>query len=119
MESYEIYKRYIMTEPGRVTPEEVHQKLKSGNILLVCAYEDEEKFRQLQLEGGISLKEFKSRLPSLGNDREIVFYWGWPKEASAAGQAAKFIEMGYKNVKVLGGGVLAWKDAGYSIIKSE
>ena len=30
-----------MAEPKRITPEEVHQKLKAGKALLVCAYEDE------------------------------------------------------------------------------
>jgi len=63
-----------MLEPKRVTAEEVHDKLKSGKALLVCAYEDEEKFRKLQLEGAISFNAFKSRLPSLSEDQEIVFY---------------------------------------------
>ncbi len=63
-----------MAEPKRASPEEVHQKLKSGKILLVCAYEDEAKFKQMHLEGAISLNEFKSRLPSLAKDQEIVFY---------------------------------------------
>ena len=63
-----------MSEPERVTAEEVHNKLKSGRALLVCAYEDEERFRKLQLEGAISLSEFKSKLSSLARDQEIVFY---------------------------------------------
>jgi hypothetical protein len=63
-----------MTEPKRITPEEVHQKLKTGKVLLVCAYEDEAKFRKMQLQGAISLNEFKSKLPSLIKDQEIVFY---------------------------------------------
>jgi hypothetical protein len=61
-------------EPERVTPEEVHQKLKSGIALLVCAYEDEAKFKMMQLQGAISFNEFKSKLPSLPKDQEIVFY---------------------------------------------
>lgn len=63
-----------MGEPKRITPEEVHEKLKSGGVLLVCAYEDEVKFKQMQLQGAISINELKSKLPSLGKDREIVFY---------------------------------------------
>lgn len=63
-----------MVEPKRVTAEEVHQRLKSGTALLVCAYEDDAKFKRLQLQGAISLNEFKSRLPSLAKDQEIVFY---------------------------------------------
>ncbi len=63
-----------MEEPKRVTAEEVNDKLKSGKALLVCAYEDEMKFKAMQLEGAISLNEFKSKLPSLAKDQEIVFY---------------------------------------------
>jgi len=63
-----------MSEPRRVTAEEVYGKLKSGKALLVCAYEDEMKFKAMQLEGAISLNEFRAKLPSLAKDQEIVFY---------------------------------------------
>ena len=63
-----------MTEPKRISPEEVHPKLKSGKALLVCAYEDDAKFKKLKLQGAISFNEFKSKLPSLSKDQEIVFY---------------------------------------------
>ncbi|GAN34693.1 hypothetical protein BROSI_A3236 [Candidatus Brocadia sinica JPN1] len=68
--------RCIMAEPVRITPKEVYQKLKSGTTLLVCAYDDETTFRQMKLQGAISLHEFKSRLPSLSKDQEIIFYCG-------------------------------------------
>jgi hypothetical protein len=67
-------RRKRMAEPKRVTPEEIYQRLKSGAALLVCAYEDDAKFKRLQLQGAISLNEFKSRLPSLAKEQEIVFY---------------------------------------------
>jgi len=63
-----------MIEPKRISPEEVYQKLILGKALLVCAYEDEAKFRKIQLQGAISLNEFKSKLPSLVKGQEIVFY---------------------------------------------
>ncbi len=63
-----------MSEPERVTPEEAYNKLKSGKALLVCAYEDEMRFKSMRLEGAISLNEFKSKLSSLAKDQEIVFY---------------------------------------------
>ncbi len=63
-----------MTEPQRITPEETHQQLDAGQALLVCAYEDEEKFKKVRLKGAISLSEFKSRLSSLSRDQEVVFY---------------------------------------------
>jgi rhodanese-related sulfurtransferase len=63
-----------MAEPKRITPEEVHQKLKAGNAILVCAYEDESKFKKVHLQGAISLSEFQSKLSSLSKDQEIIFY---------------------------------------------
>jgi hypothetical protein len=63
-----------MAEPKRVPPEEIYQGLKSGVALLVCAYDDDAKFKRMQLQGAISLNEFKSELPSLAKDQEIVFY---------------------------------------------
>jgi len=63
-----------MEEPVRVPPEEVRQKVGSGAALLVCAYEDEEKFKMLHLQGAISLTEFRSRLTSLSKDQEVIFY---------------------------------------------
>ena len=36
----------------RISPREVRQGLESGRLLLVCAYEDESRFRQMQLAGG-------------------------------------------------------------------
>ena len=108
-----------MVDPKRVSAEEVHEKLKASNALLVCAYEDESKFKKMRLQGAISFNEFKSKIPSLSKDQEIVFYWGWPKEASAAGQAARYLEQGYKNVKCLAGGVEAWEKAGYTMINPD
>lgn len=63
-----------MTEPIRVAPEEIYEKVKSGKALLVCAYEDDAKFRKMQLGGALSFNEFKSKLSSLSKDQEIVFY---------------------------------------------
>jgi rhodanese-related sulfurtransferase len=65
-----------MAELERISPEEVSGKLKAGTALLVCAYDDEDKFRRMHLEGAISLDALKSRLPSLPKDQEIVFYCG-------------------------------------------
>ncbi len=63
-----------MTEPIRIPVEEARRKVTSGEALLVCAYEDEEKFRKLHLQDAISLQEFKTRLPALSKEQEIIFY---------------------------------------------
>ncbi len=63
-----------MNEVSRVTPQEIYPKLRAGAALLVCAYDSDARFRQVHLEGAISLEEFNSLRPTLPKDREIVFY---------------------------------------------
>jgi hypothetical protein len=64
-----------MVDPTRVSPQEVRARLQSGTgTLLVCAYEDEAKFRKARLDGAISLTALKAQLPSLAKQTEIVFY---------------------------------------------
>ena len=67
-------RRTTMIEPQRIIPEEAYRMLKSGTTLLVCAYDDDAKFQKMQLEGAISLSQFKRKLPSLSKDQEIIFY---------------------------------------------
>jgi hypothetical protein len=63
-----------MTKPVGISAEAAHEKIASGNALLVCAYADEEACRKVQLEGSINLVQFASRLGELPVDQEIIFY---------------------------------------------
>ena len=63
-----------MAEAFRIAPEEAREKVTSGTALLVCAYDDEMKFKQFHLDGAIPLSEFRSKLPFLDKDHVIIFY---------------------------------------------
>jgi rhodanese-related sulfurtransferase len=63
-----------MSEPLRISVQETRQKASSGKALLVCAYDDADKFQNNHLEGAISFSEFQSDLPSLAKDQEVIFY---------------------------------------------
>ncbi len=63
-----------MAEIPRIGVQEAHEKVMAGRALLVCAYEDEERYNKFNLEGAMSLARFQSLLPSLPIDREIIFY---------------------------------------------
>jgi rhodanese-related sulfurtransferase len=63
-----------MIDPKRITPTETKEKMSSEEALLVCAYDDTQKFEKVHLQGAIPLSEFKSSLPSLSKDKEIIFY---------------------------------------------
>lgn len=63
-----------MTEPIRISAEEARNKVTAGEALLVCAYEDAEKFRHAHLQDAISFQDFKARVPALSREQMIVFY---------------------------------------------
>ncbi len=59
----------------RISVKEVHRRMRNhADLLLVCAYDTPERFREMELEGAISWPEFQKRLPSLPKDQGIVFY---------------------------------------------
>lgn len=58
----------------RIGPREAHQRLEGGRALLVCAYDDPQKFAKFHLEGALALDELRSREESLPRNQEIVFY---------------------------------------------
>ena len=104
-----------MIKAERISVEEAYRRVQAKEALLVCGYNDEEKFKTMKLEGAISFSDFESKLPTLSKDQEIIFYCAWPQEATSAGQAAQYIKHGYINAKALAGGVEAWRNAGYPI----
>ena len=63
-----------MADILRVTSEEIRPRVTAGKALLVCAYDDEDAFRSMRLEGAISLKDLDARLSALPREQEIVFY---------------------------------------------
>lgn len=63
-----------MSELIVITADDAYLKAKSGEALLVCAYEDDERFAKFNVEGAISFKEFAAMIPELPKDREIIFY---------------------------------------------
>jgi hypothetical protein len=58
----------------RVPPEKIVGRVQSGEALLVCAYDDEEKFRTLHLEKALSLKQFQELKATVPKSKEIIFY---------------------------------------------
>ncbi len=63
-----------MDDIVRISAPKTREKVQSGAALLVCAYDNEEKFRSLHLDGALSLNEFQDKSSSLSKDKEIIFY---------------------------------------------
>jgi hypothetical protein len=58
----------------RISADQARRKVESGRALLVCAYDDEEKWRKFMFEGALNLKQLEARLSSLPEGVDILFY---------------------------------------------
>lgn len=63
-----------MTTPVRISVEEARSKTLSGEAILVCGYDDAEKFKNNNLKGAITWQTFLSRVPEMPKDQEVIFY---------------------------------------------
>jgi|SRR5215471_2455616 len=61
-----------MADIERINVKQARERARQA--LLVCAYENEAKYRIFNLDGSISLANFRSRLASLPKTQEIIFY---------------------------------------------
>lgn len=58
----------------RIPAAEAREKVMKEIAMLVCAYDDDNKFEKFHLGGAISLSEFKSKASDLNKRQEIFFY---------------------------------------------
>jgi hypothetical protein len=58
----------------RIDPQQARREVSSGNALLVCAYDDQQKYQQYKLTNALSLSELKAQEAALPKDRKIFFY---------------------------------------------
>ena len=102
-----------------INVDRAHELLRTDPAaILVCAYEKDEDFRKNDLEGAISLNEFRRRIESFPQDENVIFYCACPNDESAMMQAQEYQKEGFRSVWVLKGGVNAWKSAGYALVGS-
>lgn len=64
-----------VTSIERISPEETRSKVRSGEALLVCSYDDK-KCKTMLLENSLLRSEFEQKLSTLSKNQEIIFYCG-------------------------------------------
>lgn len=100
-----------------ICAESVHELLRTDPaVVLVCAYENDEEFHRYDLEGAISLSEFRRRIDSFPKDENVIFYCACPHDETAMSRAEEYQKQGFQNAQVLEGGVNAWKSTGYALV---
>ena len=54
--------------------EQARREVEAGRALLVCAYDDESKCRELRLENAIALHDLQRRVESVPRNQMLIFY---------------------------------------------
>jgi hypothetical protein len=57
----------------RMGPQEAKRLVEQGSAMLICAYEDQ-RCKDLLLEGGMLRSEFESKLPAPARNQTLIFY---------------------------------------------
>lgn len=63
-----------MSDVARVLAVDIRNRVQTGDALLVCAYNSDDKFASYHLEGAVSFSEFQLMTPTLAKNKELVFY---------------------------------------------
>ena len=58
----------------RVSVDTARREVEAGRALLVCAYDDESKCRQLRLQNAIALHDLQRRVDSVPRNQTLIFY---------------------------------------------
>jgi len=58
----------------RVLAEDARRDVEAGRALLVCAYDDANKCRQLRLQNAIALHDLQRRADSVPHNQTLIFY---------------------------------------------
>jgi rhodanese-related sulfurtransferase len=83
-----------------ISVQDAHELLKNDPAAVrVCAYEKEEEFQQNDLEGAISLNQFRKQKNSISQDETVIFYCACPHDEAATKQAKKYSREGFTNAR--------------------
>ncbi len=99
----------VATGVPEIQVEELHQKLERGEDVFILDVREPHEYQICNLGGHlIPLGELPSRVHELDSSRQIVAHC---RSGVRSAQAVQFLQKaGFRKVKNLGGGVLAWAD---------
>ena len=103
----------------RISAEELERRLKAGDNLVIVdlrtALDLETTAYGIPGARWITPEALDDPHPLIPKDSEVVFYCAEPREATSARMALLLDAHGYKNVHPLGGGLEAWRQAGFAL----
>ncbi len=105
-------------EAPRISVADAKKAVDAGKAILVDV-RSEVSFKTEHPKGAISLPAWDvgSRLSELPKDKQIITYCACSAEQTSASAVLQLRRQGFENAVALLGGIQAWKDAGFEVIK--
>ncbi len=110
---------YNRLRMARITVDELHRLIAEGQQPLIVDLrtslvrgQDSHFIPNALVMDFAEVDQWLDRVPT---DRELIFYCTCPNEAGAARVARKLMDLGYRHVRPLLGGLDAWIAAGYEV----
>jgi rhodanese-related sulfurtransferase len=101
----------------RITVQELYHLRETGvAVILIDARPSASRARDGVIPGAIAFEDLLLNNEQLRGG-EAVVYCACPNEATAARVARKLINLGFRPVRPLAGGIHAWQDAGFQVVR--
>lgn len=101
-----------------IRPKDLIAKIKNGDNFILLDVRTPEEYSEGHLKGAVLIPhtEIQKRYKELGNatDKEIVVYCAVGGRSSKASEA--LVKLGFKKIKNLAGGIVAWKKIGGEVV---
>jgi rhodanese-related sulfurtransferase len=116
---YKYFQRHRLLRElrmARITVDELHQKLKAGESLMILDLRSRTELEQNpSIQGALhmTMDEIDHRQQEIPRDRDIILYCSCPNEVSSARAALRLQRRGFSRVHPLLGGIDAWRERKY------
>lgn len=120
--AFKFYRRhqfFRQLRMDRITVQELSDLLQAGtHVRLIDARPGDSRVRDGMIPGAVAFDALLREVEHGGRRGEVVVYCACPNEASAARIARQLQNMGFHPVRPLAGGIHAWQDAGFGIVRA-
>jgi len=102
----------------RIKPEELKKMIESkAPDFLVISNDPQESFDEAHIPGAVSFPWVAQlKVPvNLPRTKTLILYCACAHEEDSSDMAAKLAQFGYRNIKVLDGGILKWMELKYPL----
>ena len=117
LKAWRRHQFFQLLRMNRITVQELYRLREAGvAVILIDARPIGSRVRDGVIPGAIAFEDLLQNDEQLTGG-EAVVYCACPNEATAARVARKLMSMGFHPVRPLAGGIHAWQDAGFQVVR--